>query len=301
MRADVRTAASRATRFGRRARDRSRRRRAGLSRCDRVARFGDPGKAEDVARLRLEPKARMRRKASGLFALGSCPAGGIGIRARLRSGLVRVQIPGGAPVCSRERRLLAHRSGMATGKAERSLTTRMWQVPSAAAHVFAGARAGDLARDCGDPARRRKAVGSRAGVAQPRQSATAPPSEMRVRPSPAAPSNCSTSGEVPGLSTRRGGFESRAVHQHRGRSSIARAAALQAAGYGLNSHRLHQKTSRCSAAWKRACSGSRGSEVQILPARPTTSPRSSADQSIALRTRGPEVRILPGVPVSPTL
>lgn len=143
-------------------------------------------------------------------------------------------------------------------------------------------------------------MGFRAGVAQARQSATAPPSRMRVRPSPAAPSNCSTSGEVPGLSTRRGGFESRAVHQHRGRSSIARAAALQAAGCGLNSHRLHQfkegkpgrsgrglenrwsreawrstrpafrqDTSRCSAAWKRACSGSRGSEVQILPARPT--------------------------------
>ena len=65
-----------------------------------------------------------------------------------------------------------------------------------------------------------------AGVAQARQSATAPPSEMRVRPSPAAPSNCSTSGEVTGLSTRRGGFESRAVHQHRGRSSIARASRL---------------------------------------------------------------------------
>lgn len=157
-----------------------------------------------------------------------------------------------------------------------------------------------LARDCGDPARRRKACGFSCGRSS-RQSATAPPSEMRVRPSPAAPSNCSTSGEVPGLSTRRGGFESRAVHQHRGRSSIARAAALQAAGCGSKSHRLHQikegkpgrsgrgpenrrspqawrstrpafrqDPSRCSAAWKRACSGSRGSEVQILPARPRT-------------------------------
>jgi hypothetical protein len=65
--------------------------------------------------------------------------------------------------------------------------------------------------------------------------------------------NCSTSGEVPRLSTWRGGFESRAVHQPQFTTfgDVAQSREqppCKRQVRGLNSHRLHQNTSRCSAA-----------------------------------------------------
>ena len=129
-----------------------------------------------------------------------------GRRARLRSGMFRVRIPGGVPDFFARAHALARRSGIASGQAECSLKTWMWQY--------------------GPPPVKRGGGPDvfRAGVAQSgeRDGATVGDGRRRAgalpfpacRSSPAAPRNCSTSGEVPRLSTWRGGFESRAVHQY---------------------------------------------------------------------------------------
>ena len=54
--------------------------------------------------------------------------------------------------------------------------------------------------------------------------------------------------------------------------------------------------SRCSAAGKRAWSGTTRPQVRVLPARPLNTSVAQRDQSARLRTARPRVRILPEVP-----